>query len=76
MIEGKFKASHFVPEVSEVFRISVPICVTLLKKINCDKKLREEVHELRRENYKLKMENKEFQRFVFDGERREKRNMY
>ena len=36
MIEGKFKASHFVPEVSEVFRISVPICVTLLKKINCD----------------------------------------
>ena len=38
--------------------------------------LREEVHELRRENYKLKMENKEFQRFVFDGERREKRNMY
>ena len=38
--------------------------------------LREEVHELRRENYKLKMENKEFQRFVFDGERREKSNMY
>ena len=39
MIEGKFKAEHFVPEVYELAVIRVPICVTLMKKINFEKEM-------------------------------------
>ena len=44
MIEGKFKAEHFVPEVYELAVIRVPICVTLMKKINFEKEMTTDTH--------------------------------